>query len=220
MLAIEVECALEVLDDAIADRPDLAVVMERRPDAVEVRAKASAAIWICAHAGKIGNSSAISPGSHAPDDPEGSAVEVALDAQHGCPALGHALLHIRPLPGQLDRRLDGFRTGVHGEDALVGEHLCDLPGELGKDRVVERARGQGELLSLLDERFDDPGVAVALQTDSSGCLEERNQEKTDLIDSTVVRTREPTRRGASSRKELTSRRTAYRCTPSLLDPIL
>lgn len=107
-------------------------------------------------------------------------MEVALHAQHDGLALGHTLLHVRPLPGQLDRRLDGFSTGVHGEDTLVREHLCDLPGEPGKHGVVERARGQGQFLSLLDERVDDPGVAVAL-TDrqtcrTCGCLYHRRTE--------------------------------------------
>lgn len=50
MFSMEVQCALEILDNTIADGPNLVIIAERRPDTLEIRTKASTAIRIGAHA--------------------------------------------------------------------------------------------------------------------------------------------------------------------------
>lgn len=89
-------------------------------------------------------------------------MEVAFYAEHHCFTLGDALLQVCPLPGELDSSLDSFSTSVHGKDHLIFEHLGDLLGEAAKDAVVERSRGKGELLGLLDEGSNDARVTMAL----------------------------------------------------------
>ncbi|KAG6820579.1 hypothetical protein H0H93_014806 [Arthromyces matolae] len=63
----------------------------------------------------------------------------------------------------LQRSLHGFSTGVHGEYHVIPKHLGDAFGEASKDAVVESSRGEGQLLSLLNEGSDDAGVAMALR---------------------------------------------------------
>ena len=103
----------------------------------------------------------------APDDAEGPSVKVAFYAQYYCFTLGDALLHICPLPWELDGSLDGFNTSVHGKDHVIFEHLGDLLGKSAKDAVVERSRGKGELLGLLNEGSNDARVTMTLIVDIS-----------------------------------------------------
>ena len=69
---------------------------------------------------------------------------------------------VRPLARHLERGLDRLRARVHRQHPLVPKRCRHLPREPREHRVVERARGQRELLRLRDERGDDLGVAVAL----------------------------------------------------------
>ena len=50
-------------------------------------------------------------------------MEVAFGAEDSCSALRNALLHVAPLPGELERGLDGFGAGVHGQHHLIAESL-------------------------------------------------------------------------------------------------
>lgn len=97
-----------------------------------------------------------------PDNTNSATMKIPLGTEHDRLPTRYALAHIRPLPRQLDRRLDGLGAGVHGEDHVVAEHLRDGAGELAEEGVVEGAGGEGEFLGLGDEGGDDAGVAVAL----------------------------------------------------------
>lgn len=100
-----------------------------------------------------------------PDDPQGSPMEVILNAKNNSLTFGDSLLHICPLPGKLHGSLDGFGSGVHWEHHVVAEHLRDLLGEAPKDAVVEGPRREGEFLGLLNEGGDDLRVAMPLLHD-------------------------------------------------------
>ena len=94
-------------------------------------------------------------------------MEVALDAQHYCFALGNAFLHVCPLPRELYGSLDCFCTSVHRKNHVVFKHLGDLLGEAAKDAVIERSRAKSQFLGLLEDSRDASGLAMALIVDIS-----------------------------------------------------
>lgn len=89
-------------------------------------------------------------------------MKVLGDAEDQGLALLNALDLVCPLAGNLDGRLGGLGTGVHGQHHVVAEDVADLFGPLGEDIVVEGARAQGQARGLVDESLDELGVAVAL----------------------------------------------------------
>ena len=89
-------------------------------------------------------------------------MEVAFHTQNYCFTLRDALLHVCPLPRELDGSLDSFSTSVHGKHHVIFEHLGDLLGEAAKDAVVERSRGKGEFLGLFNEGSNDARVTMTL----------------------------------------------------------
>lgn len=57
--------------------------------------------------------------------------------------LRNALDFIRPLPGNLDRRLNSLRTSVHRQNHIVSKHIPDLLRPFREDIIMERSRGEG-----------------------------------------------------------------------------
>ena len=90
-------------------------------------------------------------------------MEIVLRAQNNRLSLLHALLHVRPLPRELERGFDCLGAGVHRQNHVVAKHLGDGLREAPKDRIVERTRGEGKLLCLLYECLHNLGVAMALE---------------------------------------------------------
>ena len=90
-------------------------------------------------------------------------MEIVLRAQNNRLSLLHALLHVRPLPRELERGFDCLGAGVHRQNHVVAKHLrhdfCESP-EYG---VVERARGEGEFLRLVDEGLHNSRMAMTLE---------------------------------------------------------
>ena len=66
-------------------------------------------------------------------------MEVARSAEDDGLAVGYTLLLVRPLTRKLQRRLNCFRTRVHGQDHVVPEHVRDLLRKFTKHRVIECA---------------------------------------------------------------------------------
>ena len=89
-------------------------------------------------------------------------MEVVLGAEDQSLALLDALDLVRPLPGNLDGRLDCLGASVHRQHHIIPKHLLHLLGPLGKDIVVERARAEGQSARLLGERLDELRVAMPL----------------------------------------------------------
>ena len=114
-------------------------------------------------------------------------MKVAFDAQHYCFTLRYAFLHVCPLPRELDGSLDCFSTSVHRQDHVVSEHLGNLLGETAKDAVMERSRGQSELLGLLNEGGNDARVAMALIVDINIFERKYRRKDTDLVHCTNKR---------------------------------
>ena len=56
-------------------------------------------------------------------------MEVALHAEHDSLPFLDTLFLIGPLTGELDGRLDGLGTSVHGQHHIVFEEGCYLLGE-------------------------------------------------------------------------------------------
>jgi hypothetical protein len=97
-----------------------------------------------------------------PDNTDGPSMEVSRNAEDDCLVFGHTLLHICPLPCELDGRLDGLCAGVHRKYHIVPKHFCDLLGEASEDTVVECPRRECKLLCLFYQGADDLRVAVPL----------------------------------------------------------
>ena len=116
-------------------------------------------------------------------------VKVLCHTQYQRLVLRDLLRLVSPLPCDLDGRLDCLGTGVHGEDHLETEKLCDKLGEFGEDIVVEGSRAQGQSGSLLSQSLDELRVAMTL-IDGTICGEEvqillawrlSQQEKTEKV---------------------------------------
>lgn len=89
-------------------------------------------------------------------------MEIAFHAEYDRFSLRDSLLHVRPLACELETRLNGLRSRVHGKNHVKAEHLCHLLRILSKISVVECARGERQLLGLLDESGHDSWVTVSL----------------------------------------------------------
>jgi hypothetical protein len=96
------------------------------------------------------------------DDGDGAAVEVVgADDDLGLIG-GDAFDLIAPLTGDLKRGLDGLGAGVHEEGHLEAGEIVEVFVEERELVVAEGARGEGDLVGLLDHGGHDDGVAVAL----------------------------------------------------------
>lgn len=71
-------------------------------------------------------------------------------------------LHVGPLPGDLECRLDRLDTRVHGQDLVVPEQLGDLLLVRAEHGVVEGAGREAKFGGLAGQSGHDAGVAVAL----------------------------------------------------------
>ena len=75
-------------------------------------------------------------------------------------AVGDPLDLVPPLPGRLDRGLDGLGAGVHRQRAVLAGHL----GQVAKERthlvVVERAAREREPLELIPCRLHEVGAGA------------------------------------------------------------
>ncbi len=105
------------------------------------------------------------------DDGHRPAVEVVGAGDDLGPVLGHALLLVAPLAGRLDGRLHGLGPRVHRQDHLVAGQLAELLGQERPLVVAEGPRGQRQLLGLVRQGLDDPGMAVALVDGRIGAQE-------------------------------------------------
>ncbi len=83
--------------------------------------------------------------------------------------LGHILDLIAPLPGDLDGGLDGLRPAVHGKHLVRVRQLAQIPVEQPELVVTKGPRCQGQLLTLVDHRLGDLGMAVPLIDRGVGC---------------------------------------------------
>ena len=84
-----------------------------------------------------------------PDYAQGSSVEIPFDTKNNGFAFGNSLLFICPLSREFYRSLDGLGPGIHREDTLIREKLCNFLCESTEDGIVESTRGQSKLLGLL-----------------------------------------------------------------------
>jgi hypothetical protein len=78
------------------------------------------------------------------------------------PAVADAFDAIAPGARGLDRRFHRLRAGVHRQAHVGAGELAQLLEERAELDVVERARGDRDLVGLLFERGHDFGMAVAL----------------------------------------------------------
>ena len=96
------------------------------------------------------------------DDAHGAAVEiVGADDDLGL-AVRHALDLVAPFADRLDGGLHGLGAGVHRQDLVRAGECRDLLVEQRQLVVAEGARGQRQLLRLLDHRGQDLRMAMAL----------------------------------------------------------
>ena len=89
-------------------------------------------------------------------------MEIVLGTDNQRLVLWDSLNLISPLARDLDARLDGFSTGVHGQDHVITKELGDELGEPGKHIVVEGAGAEGQPRRLVAKRSYQLGVAMAL----------------------------------------------------------
>jgi len=89
-------------------------------------------------------------------------MKVSCDAEDDCLALRDTFLHIRPLPRELDRSLNGLNTSIHGKHHVIPKHFCDPLGKASEDTVVKRSRRESESLCLFHQGTNDLRVAVPL----------------------------------------------------------
>jgi len=77
-----------------------------------------------------------------PDNGQRPAMKVPLHTQYNRLAFFHTLLlHVCPLPSELDAGLHSLCTRIHWEDHLILEQLGDLARKAAKYGVVEGTRG-------------------------------------------------------------------------------
>ena len=100
-----------------------------------------------------------------PDYPDRSAMEVVRSGEDNGLPVWHTLLHVCPLPCQFDSCLDSFRTGIHGQNHVIPEHLGDELSELSEYAVVKCPGGERESLRLGNKGVHDLGVAMTLRED-------------------------------------------------------
>ena len=98
-------------------------------------------------------------------------MEVFLHREDEGLVLRNALDLVSPLARNLDCRLDGLGARVHGQDHVEAKQLGRILGEAGEDIVVEGPAAERQTRSLLRQRLDELGVAVAL-VDGAVCREE------------------------------------------------
>ena len=90
-------------------------------------------------------------------------MKVTSRAENHCLTICDTLLLVCPLASELESSLNRFSTSVHWKDHIVSEHIRDLLRKSAKNRVVECARRQRQLLRLFNHRVDDFGMTMSLQ---------------------------------------------------------
>jgi hypothetical protein len=98
-------------------------------------------------------------------------VEVLLHAKDERLVVRNALDFVSPLPRNFDCGLHGLGAGVHWQDHVEAEELCDELGESWEDIVIECSAAQCQPRGLLGQCFDKLWVAMAL-IDCTVCREE------------------------------------------------
>ena len=96
------------------------------------------------------------------DDGERAAVEVVRADDDLGAVRRHALHFVAPLAHGLERGFDRLGAAVHRQDLVRVGELREVLVEEGELVVAEGARGERQLLRLLDHRGEDLRVAVAL----------------------------------------------------------
>ena len=91
-----------------------------------------------------------------------SPVKVLRSSKDQCLVLRHLLDLVCPLSRNLDRRLNSFRTSIHGQHHIVSKHIFDLLRPFREDIVVEGAGREGKPLSLLAQCLHELGMAMPL----------------------------------------------------------
>lgn len=89
-------------------------------------------------------------------------VEVVFRTQNDGLVLWDSLDLVTPLASDLDARLDGLGTCVHGQYHVKAKVAGDELSEAGEHVIVESARTQCDSRCLLNKSRDQFGVAVAL----------------------------------------------------------
>lgn len=95
-------------------------------------------------------------------------MEVLFDAKDQCLALCDLLDLVRPLPGDLDGRLYGFGSRVHGQHHVVAEHLLDLLSPFGKHVIMKSSRAQRQTAGLFSQSLHKLWVAMTLVDSTVG----------------------------------------------------
>ena len=96
------------------------------------------------------------------DDGHGAAVKiVGADDDFGF-AVRNAFDLVAPLAGGLDGGLHRLGAGVHGQRHVEAGQLVEFLVEQRQLIVAESARGQRDLVRLLDHGLQDFGMAVSL----------------------------------------------------------
>jgi hypothetical protein len=86
---------------------------------------------------------------------------VRLDALHIIP----------PFPSNLDSQVHSLRPGVHRKREVQTKHRTNLLTKQWVPLIMESARGDGQLLTLVHHDFEDARVAVALVDNGEGAEE-------------------------------------------------
>jgi len=89
-------------------------------------------------------------------------VEILLHAEHQSLILWNPFNFVAPFPGNLDSCLDSLSTRVHWQHHVETEHLSYVFREARKHVVVECSAAECQPRGLLDHRFDEFRVAMAL----------------------------------------------------------
>lgn len=76
-------------------------------------------------------------------------MEVTFHAENNCFVLWNPFLQIGPFPREFYPCLNCLGTRIHGEDHVEAKELSNLLSIAPKDGIVEGARRERELLSLL-----------------------------------------------------------------------
>lgn len=91
-----------------------------------------------------------------------TAVEIVLNAQHNGFIVGDSLDLVTPLSGNLDTSLDGFSTGVHGQNHVIAKVLSDELCKFGEDIIVECSRAESQSARLLRQGLDELRMTMPL----------------------------------------------------------